>query len=94
MTKWKCPTCSSHSISVVGLVLLHLIQHKDKDEFKTIPDQFVVRKATIGAGTVLMHDPPHALKDPLEEARATVPSGLTNIGRHESDDPVIVEVWL
>jgi hypothetical protein len=29
----------------------------------------------------------------LEQARAAVPEGAVCIGRAESDDPVIVEVW-
>jgi hypothetical protein len=41
-----------------------------------------------------MHDPPHALKATLEEARDTLPEGLVRINRQEQDDPVIVEVWI
>jgi hypothetical protein len=30
----------------------------------------------------------------LEEARAMLPSGVTNIGRDKRDDPKIAEVWI
>lgn len=30
----------------------------------------------------------------VEAARDSLPKGLTNIGRHECDDPTILEVWL
>lgn len=58
------------------------------------PSHFVVRRATIRLRSVHMHDPPHALKATLEEARDTLPEGLVRINRQEQDDPVIVEVWI
>lgn len=30
----------------------------------------------------------------LEGARAVIPPGCTRLGRHPTDDPVIVETWL
>lgn len=35
-----------------------------------------------------------SLFDTLEEARSSIPKGLTVIGRDKRDDPVIVETWL
>lgn len=35
-----------------------------------------------------------AVKDTLEEARATIPQGYARFDRHPEDDPVIVEVWM
>jgi hypothetical protein len=55
--------------------------------------KFVVREARVSLGRIV-----HALAcheaDTLDEARAKVPPGLTNIGRQPGDDPVIREVWV
>lgn len=57
------------------------------------PDDFVVRVWIIGPGTV-QAGPMICAVPTLEEARASLPEGLDQIPRFESDDPVIVEVWM
>lgn len=37
---------------------------------------------------------PLTVVDSLDEARDALPPGLTNIGRYDNDDAVIVEVWV
>lgn len=36
----------------------------------------------------------HIEANSLDEARAMLPAGLTNIGKDKRDDPKIVEVWI
>jgi hypothetical protein len=54
------------------------------------PDGFVVRR-WFGFHPELR---PYAVSGTLEEARAKLPPGLSNIGREDNDDPVLAEVWL
>lgn len=35
-----------------------------------------------------------AIKDTLEDARNTIPLNMVRLGRHDNDDPHIVEVWI
>lgn len=59
------------------------------------PGQFVVRKWTIGAGTLTPSMEPHGIYDTLDEARESIP--LTHrvcVQRSPEDDPVILETWL
>jgi hypothetical protein len=57
------------------------------------PEHFVVRCVHVTAGK-LVFDTACTLCPTLEDARASLPEGLLNIGRQEGDDPVIREVWL
>lgn len=56
------------------------------------PDSFVVRPFSVG----LVSAPcaVHAVADTLEEARATLPQGLIQIGLLPDDDPRIAETWI
>lgn len=56
---------------------------------KDFPDKFVVRLFDGQQPTRLV-----AVKDTLEEARATIPKIFYKVPRSEKDDPVIVETWL
>lgn len=62
------------------------------------PGKWVVRAQDAGVSPVespdriRRHEVFHEC-DSLVEARAKVPPGLHRMGRHPSDDPVIVETW-
>lgn len=56
------------------------------------PDKFVVRRWEIGMGWARPTDDVAAF-DMLEEARMSLPVGAYCLGRDESDDPAILEVW-
>ena len=59
---------------------------------KDMPGKYVTRKWEIWAGGP---KPAEAFSaDTIKEARAHVPPGLFNMGRHEKDDPAIYEVWI
>lgn len=56
------------------------------------PGVYVVRRCTVGAAGVTMHDNPTVALT-LDKARAAVPAHLLRLPRSPADDPVIVEVW-
>lgn len=58
------------------------------------PGQFVVRRFACGAFGVLPDKKPWHVCDSLEEARASIPDGLTSFARADDDDPCILETWL
>lgn len=57
------------------------------------PDVFVARRHEISDGG---HQPTDDFLEggTLDEVRALLPAGLFNVGRAESDPPVIVESWV
>ena len=72
-----------------GHLTLYTIYHNPSD----YPGKYVMRPSTIGErGLLTLGDA--VVSDTLEEARATVPPFLFNLGRMRGDDPVIAEVWV
>lgn len=70
-------------------IRMYVIYHNPLD----IPDaEYVVRQYDIVSG-IRVSQGLLGKADILKEARKLIPSGLTNLGRHESDDNVIVESW-
>lgn len=64
------------------------------DHPRDFPDAYVARRAEIGAG-VVGHTSDTVTDQDLEKIRAEFRQrGLVRLPRAESDDPVIVEVWL
>lgn len=59
------------------------------DHPRDYPDSFVVRRWELDAQKEVVGTAPT-----LEAARKLVPPDLYNLGRHEGDDPNIVEVWI
>lgn len=57
------------------------------------PTGFLVRAWTVERGIIVPGKLLGSGLATLEEARALIPTGLTNIGRMPDDDPKIVEVW-
>lgn len=57
------------------------------------PGHYVVRRVVIVPGHV-MHAYTGCLCASLEEARACIPLGCTNLGRWPADQPQIVETWM
>lgn len=57
------------------------------------PHQYVLRQWHIGAGTA-ESGKVLALGETAEEVRRSIPLGAVSLGRHEGDDPVILEVWM
>ena len=41
-----------------------------------------------------IYEKPFATGKTLDEVRFKLPEGLSNVGRHTSDEPQIVESWL
>lgn len=58
------------------------------------PGKFVVRQSLITENGINLVDPPVSITETLEEARQTIPEGLTLIPRLPYDLPVIVECWI
>jgi len=58
------------------------------------PGCFVVRENIVHQGEVFSIDPPHAVVFTYEEAQASIPPGLCNVGRLPEDDSAIREVWI
>lgn len=58
------------------------------------PQNWVLRKQWPMTDGNAVPDPECIIAASLEEARAALPPGLTNIGRYEDDDPAIKEVWI
>lgn len=66
------------------------------DHPRDCPTHIVVRPHSVYTDGQNSVSRPHQFGvafDTVEEAREGLPEGLINIGRMESDDPVIVEVW-
>jgi hypothetical protein len=63
---------------------------------KDYPCKVVVRRMEIYgfAGVPIPDREPWFVGTWLDDARKSLPDGLTCIKRHRADDPVIVEVWL
>lgn len=71
-----------------GLVLYTIYDHP-----QDFPDYFVVRRWLVASNQPLpCRD--CDLFDTLEDARASIPRGLSMITRSADDDPVIRETWL
>lgn len=75
-------------IPEAGWLTLFTIYKQPKD----YPKYFAVRKSTVVGGNIIVGK--CDLANTLEEARLLLPLGLFNMGRHDSDDQVIVEVWV
>lgn len=62
------------------------------------PDCYVLRKQMSvfvpGELPFETKDAACRVSDSLDELRAFVPKGAINLGRHQDDDPVIIEVWM
>jgi hypothetical protein len=57
------------------------------------PGKYVARRFVVGAkGARATNDV--FVEDSLIEIHALLPYGLLQCGRHETDDPCIIEVWL
>lgn len=52
------------------------------------PSQYVARLFDLDKGTQYA-----VVADGLDELRSKIPQQFVKLNRHESDDPVIVEVW-
>ena len=75
------------------MTILYVIYDHPRD----CPNHWVVRRSFAGAknGVAFTYFAAVGIAcQTLEEARATLPSGLYNLGRSEADDPVIAEVWI
>lgn len=66
---------------------LYVIYNKTTSDY---PGKYVVRIFTYQGP----EETPLIVCDTLQEARGALPTQLYNIGRKESDDPVIEEVWI
>lgn len=71
------------------IIYQYVIYNKPKD----YPNEFVVRQFEISEGRVTPKEL-IASAFTLEEARACIPPGLTQLPVFEQDDPVIEEVWM
>ena len=71
-----------------GTLPMHVIYNRPRD----YPDKVVVRVRHVGPGFELV-SADCTLHATVEEARASLPPGLVCVPRHETDDPVIVEIW-
>ena len=70
---------------------LWVIFHNPSD----YPDKYVVKVQTVEAGgTIRLDDPPVAVVDTIEEARAAIPKWCVNLGRKLDDELQIAEVWV
>lgn len=72
------------------LLNIYVITEKPRD----FPNDFVVRRQSVGPGGVVRWDTEAKTAPTLEEARKHVPPGLIRFDRAPTDDPVIVESWL
>jgi hypothetical protein len=57
-------------------------------------DQYALWVCIVTHARFWMPDRPIALAEDLDAARALVPGGLRNIGRVDSDETGIVEMWI
>jgi len=71
-------------------IILWTIYQRPKD----YPKGYVVRRHYAMADGSVKYDTKAWVADTLEEIRAGLPPGLRNIGRHDSDNPAILEVWI
>lgn len=62
------------------------------DHPRDFPQYFVVRPQIVWGG--LIRFGVATTYETLEQARSALPPGLYPLGRHESDDPAIAEVWI
>jgi hypothetical protein len=71
---------------------MHVVYDRPLD----YPDNIVVRKVIVGAGDSIdiQVENDCLLYETIDEARADLPPGLTNLGRHPNDEPQIFEVWV
>jgi hypothetical protein len=60
---------------------------------RDFPGQFVLREHYVDPSGVHAQSG-YKLASTLEEIRAFVPPGMTNIGREPEDEPQIREVWI
>lgn len=71
--------------------ILYVVYERPKD----YPEEFVIRRQFIGRNSQQFFAKRlYARGGTLESVRAVLPGGLYNLGRMESDDPVIREVWI
>jgi hypothetical protein len=75
-----------HSWRKTGITLYVVYCHP-----RDYPEEFVVRRWTLDQPE---RGDPFLRGASLDDVRALLPPGLYNLGRHEDDDPVIVEVWV
>jgi 3-deoxy-D-arabino-heptulosonate 7-phosphate (DAHP) synthase len=74
------------------ILTLHVVYEKPKDLPGSV---FVVRQQTVLRGGIVKASANVTYFQTLSEARLYLEHlGLTNIGRYDNDDPVIVEVWI
>ena len=64
------------------------------DSPSDFPGKFVVRRHFVTSSGLEFAEVTQRVRESLEEARAEIPKGRKNIGRHEKDDPAICEVWV
>ena len=59
------------------------------------PGNFVVRRhfRVVGFKTMYAEEEPVIVTDSIDQARSAIPDTCSNKGRHDEDDPHIVEVW-
>lgn len=58
------------------------------------PGKHVARRHVVHPAANAGPTDDHFIADTLDQARACLPPGLTNLGRNEAEDPVIVESWI
>jgi hypothetical protein len=64
------------------------------DNPRDFPHKFVVRRWHMEGLTFQPDWVPLIVCDVFEEARAAIPVGAHNLGRYDTDDPAIREVWI
>lgn len=70
-----------------------LHQYVIYDKPKDFPTKFVVRLWIIGPGTA-QAGPMICTANTIEEARQSLPDGVSQLPVFANDDPVIAEVWM
>ena len=68
------------------------VNYEIADRPPDYPEHVVVRRQT--PGTTPLRGVGVTRHESIEEARASLPHGLTNIGRDPHDDPFVIENWV
>lgn len=68
------------------------VNYQIADRPPDYPDSVVVRRQT--PGCTPLRGVGVTLHDSIEEARDSLPAGLTCIGRDPHDDPFVIENWV
>lgn len=73
-------------------VMAQYVVYRDLTQW---PGQYVVRAWNVsGDGPMLFTTLPRIVTADLAQARASIPNGYVNVGRHKSDAKCIVEIWV